>query len=282
MDEGIAKYRIKFPFGVAHLSPSAILHAVPSKDTPYVRHDGTMVREDAVVENGGLSSAKLDAKYKLLFATESSYLFLRLYSLLCSILATTREHCESFDARDDPAKSYHNPAVKEDKEDEEEAQTLEYSGVLSCLQKVLANKMEFKDFEALGRKISKEKVHQMAALPKLIERCADALVKVAKEDVLLHLFDFCQNEGNDPVAVRTHCLAFAPDASFRIQYDAAGEAMSFSYVPKGEELLTAPRDDIEDADEEMNGVADPMDEDEDPIDEFDSDGGPSAKRSKLK
>jgi len=277
-----AKYRIKFPFGVAHVGPSAILHAVASKDTPYVRSDGLMVRDESIAEKGGFTGAKLDQKYKLLYSTENGYLFLRLYSLLCSILSATREHCKDFASTEDPSASYHNPVTRDEKET---AQKPDYSGVVSALQKVLANKMDFKDFETLGRKVSKEIVYQMAALPKLVERCADALINIVKEDVLLHLFDVCQNQGVDPVAVRKHCLSLAPDAAYRIQYDTTGEKLYFSYVPKSEELLTVPQDDIEEADEEMNGggTEDAMEEDEeDPVEEFNDSDGPSSKRAKLR
>lgn len=280
-ESGKAKYRIKLPFGVAYVGPSAILHAVASKDTPYVRRDGVMMRDESVGENGGLIG-KLDQKYKLLFGTENVYVFLRLYSLLCSILSSIREHCEMFENVEDPASSYYNPVPKDT---EEAAPRLDYSSVIAALNKVLSKKMDLKDFESLGRKVSKEKVHQMAALPKLIERCTDALLKVGKEDALLHLHDFCQNQGVDPVAVRTRCLGFATDAVYRIQYDPSGELLCFSHLPKNEELLTTPKDDIQDVVEEkvMNGTADPMGEEKsDPIEEYDESNAPAAKRSKLR
>jgi hypothetical protein len=87
------------------------------------------------------------------------------------------------------------------------------------------------------------------------------------------------------VAVRKHCLSLAPDAAYRIQYDTTGEKLYFSYVPKSEELLTVPQDDIEEADEEMNGggTEDAMEEDEeDPVEEFNDSDGPSSKRAKLR
>ena len=59
------------------------------------------------------------------------------------------------------------------------------------LEKVVCRKIEAKDFESYCRRVSKEKVHQMAVLPKLIDKCADALLNVAKEDALLRIFDYC-------------------------------------------------------------------------------------------
>jgi hypothetical protein len=183
---------------------------------------------------------------------------------------------------EDPASSYYNPVPKET---QEAAPRLDYSGMVSALRKVISKKMDVKDFESLGRKVSEEKVPEMAALPKLIERCTDALLKVAKEDALLHLYDFCQNQEVDPVAVRSRCLGFATDAVYRIQYNTSGELLCFSHLPKNEELLTTPLDDIQDVadDEMMNGKADPMEEDEtDPIEEYPESNAPAAKRSKLR
>ena len=58
-------------------------------------------------------------------------------------------------------------------------------------EKVVCRKVEAKDYESYCRRVSKEKVHQMAVLPKLIDKCTDALLNVAKEDALLRLFDYC-------------------------------------------------------------------------------------------
>ena len=63
---------------------------------------------------------------------------------------------------------------------------LGYQGLISCLKNT---DLDFKTFETRCRKISKDHTYALAALPRLLERCADLLVKVAREDLILPLFD---------------------------------------------------------------------------------------------
>jgi len=282
MDKSVTsgpKYRVKLPFGVAYLSPSSIMHAIPSKDLPYVRRDGSMVRDDVLVENGS-NVAKLHGKYELLFATESIYIFIRLYLLVCSLLGDIREHCETFETPEDPAKNYYRPTGKGSGPDSTQ-QKLDYSAILSSLQEVLSNKMSVKELEVLGRKVSKEKVHEVAALPKLIDRCVDALVASAREDCLLHLYDYCQYRQVDPVAVRTHCFSVSPEAVYRIQYDTTTGSMYFNYLPRAAHLLTTPSSDIDrqQADDDNNHML--VDELDDPIEDSEEDDGRPSKKRKF-
>jgi len=278
-----ARYRVKLPFGVGVLSPSAVLHPVQSEDVPFVRRDGAMVKDNATIESRPSPDApKIDEKYQLLFGNENIYLFLRLYTLLCSLLSDLKEHCETFPAPEDPARSYHNPAQTHPKVTSER---LDYAGVVSALLKVLRKEADVKEYEALGRKVSKEKVYQMAALPKLAERCAETLVKIAQEDVLLYLYDYCQFRHVDPVAVRIHCFSMEPDAFYRIQYDAKSGSMCFSYLPKNEELLLTPGpDNVASEPDEVNvgenGDDQMMEDEDDPIEEYE-DEEPATKRQKL-
>lgn len=278
-----AKYRVKLPFAVSYLSPSALLYAIQPKDATYVRRDGVMVRETLSTDS---FSPKLDAKYQLLFGNENIYLFLRKYVLLCSILTDTHEYCRTHPAPEDPAKFYRNPIKKQT-----ESPRLDYSAVMAALTKVLCNKMEHKEFEALGRKVTKAKVHQISALPKLIERCAHVLINIAKEDSLLCLYDYCQLRAADPVAVRAHCFPVASDAFYRIQYDAESGTMYFCYLSKNQELFLTPREEedggatYEETHEDMNGETgeEAMEEESDPIEEYEDDEmmEPEAKKLKI-
>jgi hypothetical protein len=304
------EYRVKLSFGIGHLRPSALLHPLAVKETPYVRRDGTMVREyDSPVAAGGGSGTKLGAQYQLLYGTERVYLFMRLYTLLTNLLANVRDHCESFATREDPADHYHNPANKEGGKRRRKVERLDYSGMLSMLKKLLADECDTKEFESLALKVSKEKVHVMAALPKLVDRCVESLISVAKEDVLLHLYDYCQYREVDPALVRKQCFAMAPDADFRIQFDCSESTLSFSHLPKSMEFPTAPHhDEIDEIMEDNNnddeppengrrsreqteeesaasaaaagGVAAFAAEEEDPIEEF-TDGEPPNKKPRV-
>jgi len=198
---------------------------------------------------------------------------MRLYLLVCSLLSDIREQCETFETAEDPAKKYYNPTKSTSDEVEEK---LDYSTILSALQKVLSNRMSLKEFEVVGRKVSKDKVHEIAALPKLIERCMEALVEATTEDCLLHLYDYCQYRQVDPVAVRTHCFSVSSEANYRIQYDTTTGSMYFNYLPRGTELLTAPSAESNDKTDDGDMS---LDED-DPIEDSDDDSRPS-KRRKL-
>lgn len=277
------KYRVKLQFGLGHLAPSAILFAVPSMDMPHIRRDGLMVRDEAshyVDEN----APKLDPRYQLLFGTEQIYLFLRLYSLLCSLLSDTREHCAALPPSYDPADSYVTPTNKTGRRKKKKSRKMDYSSLVVALQKVLANDMTSREFETLARKVSREKVHQIAALPSLIGRCVDALLKVAEEDTLLHLYDYCQYKNVDPVAVRSQCLSIVPDAFFRIQFDPSAGNVRYCYLESGP-LLTSPRDDNGEKEEDANMDTGEDIMEEDPIEDFDDvnagDSTPEAKRARV-
>lgn len=53
--------------------------------------------------------------------------------------------------------------------------------------------------------------------------------------------------------MRSQCLTIADDASFRIQYNSENGKLYFSYLPEGEEMLTAPLDDYSVEDEAVDG-----------------------------
>jgi histone deacetylase complex regulatory component SIN3 len=276
------KYTAKLSFGVVYLSPSAILHAVPANENPFVRRDGEMVR-DAVPKGDVLYSEKLRDQYKLLFGTENVYLLLRRFILLSTLLGDVRHYCETIGTPNDPKSSFFDP-TETTMNSEVKNKRLDYAGAVSALGKVLSNQIDLLEYETICRKISKEKVWLMAALPKLIEGCMDCLTKVAREDALLYLFDYCQFRRVDPVLVRAHCFAMATDASFRIQYDTSQNCMYFSYLPRSEELRVSVGEDaiVEVEDAAMHGAGPTEDSDSDPIEEFSDEGNREAKRLRLK
>jgi hypothetical protein len=187
------RYRVRLPFGVAAVRPSAILHAIGQADGGVVvRRDGLMVREEATPATGeGIHNDKLNAKFQLMFATESVYVFMRLYCLLVSLLTDTREYLKVFPPRQDPADARYVPTPMREERNAIPQPAADFPGAVSMLEKVICRKVEVKDFESYCRRVSREKVHQLAVLPKLIDKCTDALLNVIKENVLLHIFDYC-------------------------------------------------------------------------------------------
>ena len=262
------RYKVKLPFGTSFLEPTAILHSIPSKDAPYIRRDGHMVRDtDTATKTEGPYLIKSS---QVLFATRRIYLFLRLHLQLCNMLSELRSLCDGSNALD-PATLYTVPPREEEKP--ESTEPLDYTGMLSLLKLVVAKKSDLKTFETFGRKISKDNVHVIGALPKLVEKCAEALFSLAKEDALFHLFDYCQYRELNPAIVREHCFSMAPDADFRVQFD--GKTTAFSYMPKGTPLPSGPLQGELMA-QSTNGKQD------DAMDIDDSDGGePFSKRIKT-
>ena len=157
-----------------------------------VRRDGIMSREESTSSNGeGLDTEKISAKFQLMFATESVYVFLRMYCLLVSLLADTRDYVRLFPPGHDPADVRYVPTPMKEERNKVFQPVADFPGVIAMLEKVVCRMVEAKDFESYCRRVSKEKVHQMAILPKLIDKCTDALLNVTKENVLLHIFDYC-------------------------------------------------------------------------------------------
>lgn len=269
-------YRVRLPYGTATINPSAILYHIPNKDMPYIRRDGVMIR-DSANQTTTASHRKLDEKHQVLFATERIYLFLRYYAVLCQILTEVKDQCDTFPPSSVPSSSYHDPKQTNDAGPPKEH--LNYSGVLASLKKLVARRIAFKDFESFGRFVSKEKVAVIASIPNLLERCAESLVSVVKEDALLHIYDYCQYRGSYPSLVREQCFTMAPDAFFRVQFDQT--TLRFSYLPKAADFPTAPRPEDEEIDEytESERAEESMEE-EDPIEE-DEDDRPN-KRAKLR
>lgn len=268
-----AKYRIRLAYGTATLSPSAVLYPVPNKDTPFIRRDGIMIR-DTGDKADSTGQPCLNEKYQLLFATERIYLFLRYYAQLCQVLAHIKDQCDRFPVSSTASNKYHDPKQKNAVGPPKER--LDYSGLLASLKKLISQRIGFKEFESFGRLVSKEKIAKIAVLPALLERCAESLISVAKEDALLHIFDYCQYRGSNPAHVREQCFTMAPDAFFRVQYDK--EVLRFSYLPKAEEFPTAPRATDNDVEEytESEPAEESMEEDEEYEDER------PQKRSKVR
>lgn len=236
------RYHVKLPYGRAFLSPSAVLFNPPSKDTSYIRRDGAMVRDDSLFQDTRVQI--LGEKYRLLFATESVYLFLRLFLYTCTLVTDTHDYCDANPAPRDPALSYCKSLSGKDDDAKHQSSRLNFCSVLSALRKVVAGQMTIGKYEALGRKVSMDKVHQMAALPKLLNLCASALVKCADEDDLLLLNDICHHRSMDPAVVQGLCLSVVPEAFYRIQFDQSTGEMCFAYTPTAESLCMQPRDEI--------------------------------------
>jgi hypothetical protein len=282
------RYRVKPPYGIAFLQPYAIMHNVDAEDgSRFARRDDEMIKQNHASESEaveGVASVVVDKKFKVLFGSSSVYLFLRLYSFLISLLDEIEEYLRANPTMVDPTLTYYNPMKSTDEKQVTETK-LNFPSVIVRLGEVIAKQLSTKDFEAFCRRVNREIVHKMAALPKLVEKCGDLMIKVAEEDLLPHLFDICQYSGQNPVTLRAACFAISPDASYRIQFNSSNGRLYFSYLPEAEELSTVPTgDDDDDDDDEMedNEVEDDY-EDEDDMDlDHEEEDLREAKRSKVR
>jgi hypothetical protein len=71
-------------------------------------------------------------------------------------------------------------------------------------------------------------------------------VKLAGEDSLLHLYDYCRGKSVDPVTVWSQCLAVAPDAYYRIQLDSSSNTMYICYLESESIRINPVEDDDND------------------------------------
>jgi len=258
--EEAPRYSVKLPFGIGHLQPYAILHNVDAKDgSKYIRRDDEMMKDpnsSKVISNGSESPVVVDKKFKLLFGSDSIYLFLRLYGFLISLLDDIKEYLERNPARFDPSQAYYNP-IKSAEDREKVDRKLNFASITAKLGDVVAKKTTLKEFETFGRRVNRDITYKISALPKLVERCGDMMIKMSEEDLLPSIFDTCQYSGQCPVTLRSTCMALSATAEYRIQYNTKLGRIYFSYLPEDEELSTTlPGDDDDDDDEMEDGEMD--------------------------
>eukprot|EP00536_Pseudo-nitzschia_multiseries_P004769 jgi/Psemu1/237936/estExt_Genewise1.C_820044 len=263
------RYRVKLPFGVGYLQPYAILHNVDAKDgSKYIRRDDEMMLDSnssKLTSEGSeaSSSVVVDQKFKLLFGSDSIYLFLRLYGFLICLLDDIKEYLERNATMFDPSQSYYNP-IKSADDRERIDRKLNFASITAKLGDVIAKKAYRKDLETFARRVNRDITYKIAALPKLVERCGDMMIKMSEEDLLPGIFDTCQYSGQCPVTLRSTCMAMSSTAEYRIQYNTKLGRIYFSYLPEDEELSTTlPGDDDDDDDDDDEMEDGEMDDDYD-------------------
>lgn len=261
------RYKVKLPFGTSYVRPSAVIHLLPSTTkAQYARSGGFMEFVERPDDRMDGNEVKLlDKNCHLVFGTEKMYVFMRLYCLLVRLLSESKSHLKNLgpvhentrhlvhDSQSlgigsihrmegvDPFRTSGFPKGALSGASDKKHINLGYRNLKDALKQYIRGDIDAKMYESSCRTLTKGKVFQLAAIPKLLEKCADAMVKVAREDVALTLFDYSQLKHMDPVLLRSQCLGITSDASFRIQYDPIHENMYFSFLPVEVDLLTTPR-----------------------------------------
>ena len=173
----------------------------------------------------------LSSTCQCMFGTEKLYLFMRLYCALVALLGKVKKHLNE--------KWLDVSYFTKNKRMTSSAKNY-YSRMTASLKDYLNEDIVFKKFELICREMTKERVYEMSALPRLVEKCADALVKVSREDIALTLYDFSRLNNRDPLKLRKHSLEVA-EAFYRIQYEPQVGYAHFCFIPKEKTLLTAPK-----------------------------------------
>lgn len=187
------RYKVKLGSGTGYLRPSSIIHILPATD-PQQR----MVRRNGVMEKASLleeSEEGVDGRCQLMFGTERVYNLMRIYSFLAFVLSNTQDFLLSEEGQQKEVQAPNgigSTFEKSDSNDKPSIASHDYPGLISALKKLIAEEVDIQAYESFCRKTAKDKVYQLIALPRLIDQCAEALVKVAKEDKVLSLYDLAQ------------------------------------------------------------------------------------------
>ncbi len=112
------------------------------------------------VDESSVNAAHLmNDDLQVMFGTEKIYLMIRLYVLLVTML----HHAKGMASAG-------------------------YLKILASLKDLILGNIDAKDFETGCRKLTKINVFHYVSIPHLVEKCAEAIVKVADEDALETLY----------------------------------------------------------------------------------------------
>lgn len=152
------KYLVKFSFGVGYVVRSAVNHVFDENDTDM---------DTSAEENTTDVTQLMTDDIQILFGTEKMYLFIRLYILLVTMLYQAKRiaDCKGADT---------------------------FTELVSVLNELLKGKMTPKAFEDNCIKTFVNDAYSFVAIPPLVEKFADASVKMVKEDCLESLYQCSQ------------------------------------------------------------------------------------------
>ena len=222
-------YIVQLPFGKAYVRPSSIVHH-NATEVFYARENGFM----ELVENSNDAMSdetkkEIPSSCHLVYGTEKVYTFMRLYCALLALFDSAKSNMETkIDAMEVDDDSN---ATKKNK----------FHSFVTTVKEYINEEIQFKTYESRCHSLSENKRYELSAIPRLIEKCADALVKMAREDKLLSLYDFYRLKTMDPFIQRSQSLIVAKDASFRIQYVPSDGKIHFCYLPIEKDMLKSPR-----------------------------------------
>lgn len=189
---GGLRYKIELGYSIGYLRPSAIVHVLPPTDPVQgmIRRNGAMEKVSSLEQPG----EALDKRCQLMFGTERIYTLMRIYSYLVYVLSNTQLFLLSDEGEPKETQTTSGIGSTFEKTDSNEKSIArhDYAGLISVLNKLIAGDIDIQAYESFCRKTAKDRVYQLIALPRLIDRCAEALGNVAKEGKVLTLYDLAQ------------------------------------------------------------------------------------------
>lgn len=253
-------YKVQFKYGaIGFIRPCSIIHLMPGSDVPYARRGGFM---EFVEQTNSNSENALGKDIQVLFGTEKMYLFLRMYCLLLSILEETQK---SFESKNTNNNTMEGVEMKSDNgnnmvigaSSSTQSSTTDirvkykkcFHGIIQALCDTLTQQITKKKFEICCRNIisgtQQKDIYKLAALPKLVEKCSDMLVKISREDLCLSLYDLSilASQHKDPVLLRQQTKEVTKDmqACYRIQYCPQTQEILFGFMNPDAQVLIHPK-----------------------------------------
>jgi len=197
------RYLVKFSFGVGYVEPRGVAHLLPLSSTT----------SDMDTSSDNTPELMQD-DIQVLFGTEKVYILMRLYILLVTMLYQAKDIIDRKNITD---QGEHKSG---------------FSEVMSSLHDFVRGKeVDAKDFEAECRKSADNNMFNFVAIPPLVERFAEALVKVATEDYLEQLYHCSQLKLKDLNQLRNLSLDVTDEAIYRLQIQSSASQVFFSYLP---------------------------------------------------
>ncbi len=145
---------------------------------------------------------------QVLFGTENIYLSMRLYMLLATML---------YQAKD---------AIEGDG----------YTKCMAAIVDFVSSKTDLKEFESTIRGIIDKNVHNIVAIPSLVQSCGGAMANVVEEDVIENLYHCSQLKLKDLNQLRSLSIDVTEEAVYRLQISSSANRVFFSYIPADVEL----------------------------------------------
>jgi histone deacetylase complex regulatory component SIN3 len=175
-------YKVQLEFGVAFLRSDALVHHLHSDASN--THSDIEVADDNKLVDDMKTTAGIHASS--FFATESIYLFVRVYCLILQILSRIKE-CIDDGALQHTDSSGVFTSVSSANPANSKART--YMDILGTVKEYIKGEIDLKTLEIRCRTFSRTSVYLSTSLPHLLEKLYSAYSMVCKEDLLIPLFD---------------------------------------------------------------------------------------------